>query len=614
MSVRPGPRAIAVFTIAGLLAASTIACASPAGWTVSPVTPVRPGDTVRVRVDLKADTGVVHTGADSLSLLVRFSTWSGKHVHAYPMEAADHAWRASFVLPDSVAEISLRVFNGDVEGTVEVPVEIAIPTARYAVRAVIGNAAADSDLQETITRWGDPFVGIFKFQSAFMMRSCSWCGEADTVLWNRVFRGLTTLVTGDPSKRPARYLLLAQINRNENPGSSDSLAAILVDSAFRGGDYDVLFEHDDLFSDLASPTILTTGALSIPRNIIHALRGVGRAAPRSAWAREWIRVAHEDTLLSRTDLTALLAAWHDAHDAVMLGSIGLLFADSSLLLHDPREALEWLTRALTAAAIPRRDATPEHAQPVYPWQLSAFSRARAQMLLAVGRPIEAIREAEHALSISTDDRAASLAVMVDAAMAGGFDSNAIRAYAGLAVDDPTWAATCARFIAFHIRPEESQEAFDDRMIALYGDALLPRQIPSFSFTTMRGDTGSLDGLHGRVVMIHCWEMNCGGCVLEEAALQRLCTTFAGDSVVFVSIARDSLPRLIPYLNKHPSCMPVVPNGESLIKHLGDHGYPTHFIVGHDGKTLAVAVGGSTNGDARLAALVRRGLRRMRRSH
>ena len=66
-----------------------------------------------------------------------------------------------------------------------------------------------------------------------------------------------------------------------------------------------------------------------------------------------------------------------------------------------------------------------------------------------------------------------------------------------------------------------------------------RMAPAFAATTLDGQRVSLDGLHGKVVLLDFWATWCAPCRAALPRMQRIARTFQGRPLVILSVSLDS---------------------------------------------------------------------------
>jgi peroxiredoxin len=116
--------------------------------------------------------------------------------------------------------------------------------------------------------------------------------------------------------------------------------------------------------------------------------------------------------------------------------------------------------------------------------------------------------------------------------------------------------------------------------------------PPFTGRTTTGQEVSLADLQGRVVLVNFWASWCAECRPEMPMFERLHREFAGQGLTVLGINfRESIPRIQQYAEELGLTFPLLldPQGE-IFRTYGVIGLPTTFLVGRDGRPVALAVG------------------------
>lgn len=116
---------------------------------------------------------------------------------------------------------------------------------------------------------------------------------------------------------------------------------------------------------------------------------------------------------------------------------------------------------------------------------------------------------------------------------------------------------------------------------------------------------SIAELRGRVVLINFWATWCAECRPEMLLLERLHQDFAAQGLTVLGMnVREETQRIQPYASTWGLTYPLVMDREGVMaKAYGVIGLPTTFVVGRDGRPVALAVGPRTWGSAAARALV-----------
>ena len=129
--------------------------------------------------------------------------------------------------------------------------------------------------------------------------------------------------------------------------------------------------------------------------------------------------------------------------------------------------------------------------------------------------------------------------------------------------------------------------------------------PDFRGPTVEGQTVSLAGLRGRVVLLNFWATWCVECRPEMPMFEQLHRDFAGRGLTVLGInAREGTPTIRGYARELGLTFPLVldPKGE-IGKLYGVIGLPTTFLVGRDGRAVARAIGAREWAGAPARALI-----------
>jgi thiol-disulfide isomerase/thioredoxin len=92
-------------------------------------------------------------------------------------------------------------------------------------------------------------------------------------------------------------------------------------------------------------------------------------------------------------------------------------------------------------------------------------------------------------------------------------------------------------------------------------------------------------MRGKVFVLKCWFIHCAGCLKEFPEVNALVAKYQSNpGVVFVSLAYDEAAPLRRFLQQKPLRYAVVPQMMTYMQEkLHVNGYPTHVVVGRDGR-------------------------------
>ena len=116
--------------------------------------------------------------------------------------------------------------------------------------------------------------------------------------------------------------------------------------------------------------------------------------------------------------------------------------------------------------------------------------------------------------------------------------------------------------------------------------------PEFSGRTTDSRTVSLASLQGRVVLLNFWATWCLECRPEMTLFERLHRDFAAQGLSVIGInAREGTAAIRQYSKELGLTFPLVLDSSGEINAAyGVIGLPTTFLIGRDGRAVALAVG------------------------
>ena len=118
------------------------------------------------------------------------------------------------------------------------------------------------------------------------------------------------------------------------------------------------------------------------------------------------------------------------------------------------------------------------------------------------------------------------------------------------------------------------------------------QPPEFSGFTADGQTVSLAVLSGRVVLLNFWATWCLECRPEMPMFERLHREFSAQGLAVVGInAREGTATIREYAKELGLTFPLIldPSGK-INSAYGVIGLPTTFLIGRNGRAVALAIG------------------------
>lgn len=121
----------------------------------------------------------------------------------------------------------------------------------------------------------------------------------------------------------------------------------------------------------------------------------------------------------------------------------------------------------------------------------------------------------------------------------------------------------------------------------YNQVWKGKPAPAFRLTDLAGETFTPASTRGQVLVLKCWFISCVGCVREFPQANALAATYrANKDVRFISLTYDDAAHLRPFLQRKPLAYATVPNCKYYMdKVLKVNGYPTHIVIGRDGRIV-----------------------------
>ena len=112
--------------------------------------------------------------------------------------------------------------------------------------------------------------------------------------------------------------------------------------------------------------------------------------------------------------------------------------------------------------------------------------------------------------------------------------------------------------------------------------------PPLALKDLAGNTVTLSGLKGKVVLVNFWATWCAPCIEEMPELSEMAGEFSDKNIVFVGIAIDQAPNVARFIEKLPVRYPIVVAGSAgigLVTALGNAqgGLPFTVVLGADGR-------------------------------
>lgn len=122
--------------------------------------------------------------------------------------------------------------------------------------------------------------------------------------------------------------------------------------------------------------------------------------------------------------------------------------------------------------------------------------------------------------------------------------------------------------------------------------LIGQALPNFEMGTLDSKLITSDDVKGKVTVFCFWYGNCKTCINEIPLLNELSNKYASTSdVVFLAPTTDYRDSVSQFINTHHFNYTVCPYATALTDALKVEIYPTHLVVGRDGRIISSYSGG-----------------------
>jgi peroxiredoxin len=136
---------------------------------------------------------------------------------------------------------------------------------------------------------------------------------------------------------------------------------------------------------------------------------------------------------------------------------------------------------------------------------------------------------------------------------------------------------------------EVTELLQKLNLTAYSRSTIP---PEFNGRTANGQEMSLASLQGKVVLLNFWATWCRECRSEMPAFEQLHREFSVQELTIVGInAREGISAIREYARELGLTLPLISDPTGKINSAyGVIGLPTTFVIGRNGRALALATG------------------------
>jgi peroxiredoxin len=145
-----------------------------------------------------------------------------------------------------------------------------------------------------------------------------------------------------------------------------------------------------------------------------------------------------------------------------------------------------------------------------------------------------------------------------------------------------------------VRYEHVQASLDSPQFAAAMSKLAAddqrRERADFTLTDLEGKTWSLQGLHGKVVLVNFWATWCPPCRKEMPDLETLYQEFKSQSFLILAISDEDISKVQSFIAEHHTTYPILLDpGRKVYELFQVEGIPKSFVYDRDGKLVTEAI-------------------------
>jgi peroxiredoxin len=117
-----------------------------------------------------------------------------------------------------------------------------------------------------------------------------------------------------------------------------------------------------------------------------------------------------------------------------------------------------------------------------------------------------------------------------------------------------------------------------------------RERADFTLTDVEGKAWSLQGLHGKFVLVNFWATWCPPCRKEMPDLEALFNEFKGQGFLILAISDEDISKVQPFIAEHHTTYPILLDPGSKVHELFQvEGIPKSFVYDRNGELVAEAI-------------------------
>lgn len=149
---------------------------------------------------------------------------------------------------------------------------------------------------------------------------------------------------------------------------------------------------------------------------------------------------------------------------------------------------------------------------------------------------------------------------------------------------------------YQLRPlsEDAEQSISgtvevDAYVALQHFLQEGKDFPAFEFNDLDGNQFSQEDLIGKTIFLKTWFIACAPCIKEMPDLNAMVEAYRNrEDVIFISLALDKPDALKKFLTKRQFDYKIVAEqSDYILENLVNLAYPTHYIIGPDGKVKKI---------------------------
>ncbi len=120
------------------------------------------------------------------------------------------------------------------------------------------------------------------------------------------------------------------------------------------------------------------------------------------------------------------------------------------------------------------------------------------------------------------------------------------------------------------------------------------QSPSFSFTTLQGDSVNINNLKGKLVVVNIWANWCTSCFYEMPRLNQLYGKYKNEDIAFIALTSSTKSEVSQIREKHKFDYTIgLISNEVEEKYFSNNVYPQHYIINKEGAVIFNIYGATT---------------------